>query len=54
MAGATHRRWLHELPKTARPVGPRINRTFRSTLSPPPSDPDAQEAHPGIDCCTIR
>jgi alkylated DNA repair dioxygenase AlkB len=29
MAGATQRRWLHQLPKTARPVGPRINLTFR-------------------------
>ena len=29
MAGATQRHWLHQLPKTARPVGPRINLTFR-------------------------
>jgi alkylated DNA repair dioxygenase AlkB len=30
MAGATQHHWLHQLPKTARPVGPRINLTFRS------------------------
>lgn len=29
MAGATQRCWLHQLPKTARAVGPRINLTFR-------------------------
>ena len=29
MAGATQHHWLHQLPKTARPVGPRINLTFR-------------------------
>ena len=29
MAGATQRCWLHQLPKTTRPVGPRINLTFR-------------------------
>ncbi len=29
MAGATQRHWLHQVPKTARPVGPRINLTFR-------------------------
>lgn len=29
MAGATQRHWLHQLPKTARPIGPRINLTFR-------------------------
>jgi alkylated DNA repair dioxygenase AlkB len=30
MAGATQHHWLHQLPKTARPVGARINLTFRA------------------------
>jgi alkylated DNA repair dioxygenase AlkB len=30
MAGATQHHWLHQLPKTARAVGPRINLTFRA------------------------
>jgi alkylated DNA repair dioxygenase AlkB len=30
MAGATQHHWLHQVPKTARPVGPRINLTFRT------------------------
>jgi alkylated DNA repair dioxygenase AlkB len=38
MAGATQHHWLHQLPKTARPVGPRINLTFRLML------PDQKEA----------
>jgi alkylated DNA repair dioxygenase AlkB len=29
MAGATQQHWLHQLPKTARAVGPRVNLTFR-------------------------
>lgn len=29
MAGATQHHWVHALPKTKRPVGPRINLTFR-------------------------
>ena len=29
MSGATQRYWVHQLAKTARPVGPRINLTFR-------------------------
>lgn len=29
MQGDTQRNWLHAVPKTARPVGPRINLTFR-------------------------
>ena len=29
MAGATQHHWLHQVPKTARAVGPRINLTFR-------------------------
>ncbi len=30
MAGATQHHWLHQLPKTAQPVGARINLTFRA------------------------
>ena len=30
MAGGTQHHWLHQVPKTARPVGPRINLTFRA------------------------
>jgi alkylated DNA repair dioxygenase AlkB len=30
MAGATQHYWLHQVPKTSRPVGPRINLTFRA------------------------
>ena len=30
MAGATQHHWLHQVPKSARPVGPRINLTFRA------------------------
>jgi alkylated DNA repair dioxygenase AlkB len=29
MAGSTQHHWMHQLPKTAKPVGPRINLTFR-------------------------
>lgn len=29
MRGPTQQHWLHALPKTARPVGPRLNLTFR-------------------------
>jgi alkylated DNA repair dioxygenase AlkB len=29
MKGATQHHWLHHIPKTARPIGPRINLTFR-------------------------
>jgi alkylated DNA repair dioxygenase AlkB len=32
MSGATQRNWLHAVPPTARPVGPRINLTFRRVL----------------------
>jgi alkylated DNA repair dioxygenase AlkB len=32
MAGSTQHHWLHQLPKTARPVGARINLTFRAML----------------------
>jgi alkylated DNA repair dioxygenase AlkB len=30
MAGPTQHHWLHQVPKTNRPVGPRINLTFRA------------------------
>jgi alkylated DNA repair dioxygenase AlkB len=30
MAGATQHHWLHQVPKTSRPVGSRINLTFRA------------------------
>ena len=33
MAGATQRDWTHALPKTARPVGERINLTFRTLVA---------------------
>ena len=29
MKGPTQRFWVHQVPKTAKPVGPRINLTFR-------------------------
>lgn len=29
MRGATQHQWAHQVPRTARPVGPRINLTFR-------------------------
>lgn len=32
MAGDTQAHWLHQVPKTSRPVGPRINLTFRKIL----------------------
>ena len=31
MSGATQHYWVHQLPKTAKQVGPRINLTFRHT-----------------------
>jgi alkylated DNA repair dioxygenase AlkB len=33
MAGATQHHWLHQVPKTARPVGARINLTFRRMVT---------------------
>ncbi|HEY5799559.1 MAG TPA: alpha-ketoglutarate-dependent dioxygenase AlkB, partial [Burkholderiaceae bacterium] len=33
MAGATQHYWKHGIAKTARPVGPRINLTFRTIRS---------------------
>lgn len=35
MAGDLQHAWQHHLPRTARPVGPRINLTFRRILRPP-------------------
>lgn len=32
MAGETQRHWVHQIPKTARPVGPRVNVTFRTWI----------------------
>jgi len=32
MAGATQHHWVHAVPKTALPVGPRVNLTFRQIL----------------------
>lgn len=32
MSGATQANWRHAVPKTARPVGPRLNLTFREIL----------------------
>ena len=29
MSGSTQHNWLHEIPRTAKPIGPRINLTFR-------------------------
>jgi alkylated DNA repair dioxygenase AlkB len=34
MAGATQHHWRHGVPKTNKPVGERINLTFRNILSP--------------------
>lgn len=33
MRGPTQRHWLHSIPPTRRPVGPRINLTFRRILA---------------------
>ncbi len=35
MRGNTQREWQHALPRTARPVGPRINLTFRRIVTKP-------------------
>jgi hypothetical protein len=37
MRGPTQHHWLHAVPKTTRPVGERINLTFRQ-VSPASSD----------------
>ena len=29
MKGKTQHHWMHEIPRTAKPIGPRINLTFR-------------------------
>ena len=34
MAGETQRHWKHALPRTVKPVGPRINLTFRRIVDP--------------------
>ena len=38
MAGKTQQCWLHQLPKTRAPVGPRINLTFRRMAGEPSSE----------------
>jgi alkylated DNA repair dioxygenase AlkB len=45
MAGATQRCWLHQLPKTAAPVGPRVNLTYR-LVSGRPAGGAEQELRP--------
>jgi alkylated DNA repair dioxygenase AlkB len=39
MSGPLQRHWLHSVPKTARPVGPRINLTFREIVPCPDPRP---------------
>ena len=34
MSGATQRHYRHALPRTTRPIGPRINLTFRRIVTP--------------------
>lgn len=34
MRGPTQHHWMHQVPKTAKPVGPRINLTFRRVAAP--------------------
>ncbi len=34
MQGPTQHHWMHQVPKTARPCGPRINLTFRRVVEP--------------------
>jgi alkylated DNA repair dioxygenase AlkB len=43
MAGATQHHWLHQLPKTAQAVGPRINLTFRRMRAAQGSDQIASQ-----------
>ena len=38
MRGPTQRHWQHALPKTARPIGPRLNLTFRWVIPTPEAD----------------
>jgi alkylated DNA repair dioxygenase AlkB len=47
MAGATQRHYRHDLPKTAQPVGPRINLTFRRLFAIVPGRQDHEAAIPG-------
>lgn len=35
MRGATQSNWKHGVPKSSKPMGPRINLTFRQIISPP-------------------
>jgi len=34
MSGRCQADWLHRVPKTKKPVGPRINLTFRNVVGP--------------------
>jgi alkylated DNA repair dioxygenase AlkB len=34
MRGGTQENWLHQVPKTKRPVGERVNLTFRAVIVP--------------------
>ncbi len=40
MADGTQTNWLHRIPRTTRPIGPRINLTFRKLLNVLPAEPD--------------
>lgn len=47
MAGQTQRHYRHALPRTARPVGPRINLTFRRVLAPSERADAGASSHAG-------
>jgi alkylated DNA repair dioxygenase AlkB len=47
MSGVTQRYWKHQVPKTARPTGPRLNLTFRSIAIP--GDFARQTVRPALD-----
>ena len=38
MCGGTQANWLHQIPKTAKPVEERLNLTFRAIVAPESSD----------------
>ena len=39
MKGSAQQNWLHKIPKTSRPIGPRISLTFRWMMDPAASPP---------------
>ena len=41
MRGQTQQHWRHALPKTRRPLGSRVNLTFRRIVAPPPASAGA-------------